>query len=111
MTEVAIRHWAGGDEAVHAVVRDADNERLAFLNLQMRGSGLTGAEARSRATLSTRPDRSQAADRRTWIDPEWNSRLRRIHLSHLLQTLQRLRPQTCRLNGPGTRPRTQLEVQ
>jgi AcrR family transcriptional regulator len=51
MTEVAIRHWAAGDEAVHAVVRDADTERLAFLTLQMRGSGLTGPEARSRATL------------------------------------------------------------
>ena len=51
MTEVAIRHWAAGDEAVQSVVRDADNERLAFLTLQMRGAGLTGPEARSRATL------------------------------------------------------------
>lgn len=51
MTEVAIRHWAAGDDAVQAVVRDADNERLAFLTLQMRGAGLTGPEARSRATL------------------------------------------------------------
>lgn len=51
MTEVAIRHWAAGDESVQAVVRDADNERLAFLTLQMRGAGLTGPEARSRATL------------------------------------------------------------
>jgi len=51
MTEVAIRHWAAGDETVQSVVRDADNERLAFLTLQMRGAGLTGPEARSRATL------------------------------------------------------------
>ncbi|SOE16870.1 TetR family transcriptional regulator [Hoeflea halophila] len=51
MTEVAIRHWAAGDEAVQTVVRDADTERLAFLTLQMRGAGLTGPEARSRATL------------------------------------------------------------
>ncbi|WP_417414895.1 TetR/AcrR family transcriptional regulator [Hoeflea sp.] len=51
MTEVAVRHWAAGDEAVQNVVRDADTERLAFLTLQMRGSGLTGPEARSRATL------------------------------------------------------------
>lgn len=51
MTEAAIRHWAAGDEAVQAVVRNADTERLAFLTLQMRGSGLTGPEARSRATL------------------------------------------------------------
>ena len=36
---------------MQAVVRNADTERLAFLTLQMRGSGLTGPEARSRATL------------------------------------------------------------
>lgn len=51
MTEAAIRHWAAGDEAVQAVVRDADAERLAFLTLQMRGAGLAGPEARSRAAL------------------------------------------------------------
>jgi hypothetical protein len=32
-------------------VRDADNERLAFLTTQMRAAGLTGAEARSRAAF------------------------------------------------------------
>lgn len=51
MTEAAIRHWAAGDEAVGAMVRDADAERLAFLTLQMRGAGLAGPEARSRASL------------------------------------------------------------
>jgi len=51
MTEVAVRHWAAGDEEVETVVRDADTERLAFLTLQMRGAGLMGPEARSRASL------------------------------------------------------------
>lgn len=51
MTEAAIRHWAAGDDAVQKVVRDADTERLAFLTLQMRGAGLAGPEARSRASL------------------------------------------------------------
>lgn len=51
MTEAAIRHWAAGEEAVQTVVRNADTERLAFLTLQMRGAGLSGPEARSRASL------------------------------------------------------------
>lgn len=51
MTEAAVRHWAAGDEAVQAVVRDADTERLAFFTLQMRGAGLPGPEARSRAAF------------------------------------------------------------
>lgn len=51
MTEAAIRHWAAGDEVVQAVVRDADAERLGFLTLQLRAAGLSGPEARSRASL------------------------------------------------------------
>ena len=51
MTEAAIRHWAAGDAAVQAVVRDADAERLAFLILQLRGAGLPGPQARSRASF------------------------------------------------------------
>ncbi|KGF67525.1 hypothetical protein LL06_21725 [Hoeflea sp. BAL378] len=51
MAEAAIRHWAAGDEAVQAVVREADAERLAFLTLQLRGAGLAGPEARSRAAF------------------------------------------------------------
>jgi len=51
VTEAAMRQWAGGDTAVQAGVRDADTERLAFLTLQLRGAGLNGPEARSRAAF------------------------------------------------------------
>ncbi|OCW58957.1 TetR/AcrR family transcriptional regulator [Hoeflea olei] len=51
MAEAALRHWAAGDPAVQAVVRDADAERLAFLSLHLRSAGLSGAEARSRAAF------------------------------------------------------------
>ena len=51
VTEAAMRHWAAGDAAVQAAVREAEAERLAFLTLQMRGAGLAGPEARSRAAF------------------------------------------------------------
>jgi AcrR family transcriptional regulator len=51
LAETTLRQWAGTDPAVRKLVRDADNERLAFLTTQMRAAGLTGAEARSRAAF------------------------------------------------------------
>ncbi|MDZ7600402.1 MAG: TetR/AcrR family transcriptional regulator [Hoeflea sp.] len=51
VTEAAMRQWAGGDTAVEAGVRTADAERLAFLTLHLRGAGLSGPEARSRAAF------------------------------------------------------------
>lgn len=51
LAETALRQWAGADPAVLKLVREADNERLAFLTTQMRAAGLTGGEARSRAAF------------------------------------------------------------
>jgi len=49
--EGVMRHWAAGDAAVEAAVREAETERLSFFTLQLRGAGLSGPEARSRAAF------------------------------------------------------------
>jgi AcrR family transcriptional regulator len=48
---IALRHWAGADKSIQRELADADGERLAFLTTQVRAAGLTGAEARSRASF------------------------------------------------------------
>lgn len=48
---IAMRHWASADPAIRRDLADADNERLAFLTTQVRATGWTGAEARSRASF------------------------------------------------------------
>jgi AcrR family transcriptional regulator len=51
LAETALRQWSSADPVVQKLVRDADNERLAFLTTQIRAAGITGGAARSRAAF------------------------------------------------------------
>ncbi|WP_420407805.1 TetR/AcrR family transcriptional regulator [Hoeflea sp.] len=51
LAETALRQWSDADATVQKLVREADNERLAFLTTQIRAAGITGGEARSRAAF------------------------------------------------------------